>query len=114
MTINGSRSSDRPALTLKGMRMKTDFYITIDNDGKNARITRNASRTESYHICFPVRLNIPDVYFERPQLSATIAFEERDQPPSIAAADVLDIERVLKDTTGFQLNIAVEHPSEEQ
>lgn len=92
--------------------MKTTKWITIDCDGKNARITSRATRTEPYEICFPITMNIPPAYFVRPVFSAKVTIPAPDL--YIEDAVIECAHDAILEATGIEFKISVERPNEEE
>lgn len=91
--------------------MKARKYITIDSDGKNAKITTKAARVEPWEICFPIEIKIPDSYFQRPMLSASVDFPDVDK--IISSADVTAMREAVLEATGISLTIEPIHQGED-
>ena len=90
--------------------MKSTMFLTIDCDGKNARVTKRPVAVEPYQVCVRLSVDIPDAYFERPQFNAEIKLPEPSEPiPS--AVDVSAAEDSLREATGMNIQLVVA-PSE--
>lgn len=91
--------------------MKATKYITIDCDGKYARMTAKAVRVEPWEVCFPLEINIPDSYFQRPALSAKVEFEDFD--PLITEVQAEGVREAVLEATGMTLQVTVQHRVDE-
>ena len=92
--------------------MKSTFWITVDRKGKNAKLSKNCRRVEPWEICFPLEINIPDSYFDRPQLEATVSFDDYENV--ISKIDTQGLAETINEATGIALNIKCVAPESEQ
>jgi len=88
--------------------MKCTKWVTIDCDGKNAKFTSKPCAVEPWQICFPLELNIPDSYFERPKLSASVSFDEYETV--VTEVEAQGVSDAIKEITGLTLQIKCDPP----
>lgn len=90
--------------------MKCTKYITVDCDGKYAKLTSKRTSVKPYEVCFPLTIEIHDSYFERPTLSAKVTFPERET--LIEDVDIEGVREAILETTGINLSISLEEIKE--
>lgn len=93
--------------------MKTALYLTIACDGKGAKVTKNRPTVEPYEACVYLNIEIPDQYFERPQLLADITVPPMDGDNPVIAVCEGDIASAVKEATGLNMNITVVHEEQQ-
>lgn len=89
--------------------MKTTKYLTIDNDGRNPKITSKPTGCEPWQAQIRLSIEIPDAYFTRPALSAEITLPARDVTTVSAEVQNL-IKDAVEKTTGHRLILTVLGP----
>jgi len=86
--------------------MRTTCYLTVDNDGKNIRATKSAVRLEPWQASVRVVLEIPDAYFERPQIEVVVEVPEPAETPA-PTIDVSVAEEALRQATGHNVTVKI-------
>lgn len=86
--------------------MKTVKYLTIESDGKCARITNSPTACRSYQVCIRLDLEVPDAYFNRPQFVVVVNMPEPGAP-IFSEADVSSAEEAIKQATGMNIQLTI-------
>lgn len=92
--------------------MRTTKYLTIESDGKCARITNSPTTCKPHQVCIRLDLGVPDAYFNRPQFVAAVNMPEPGAP-IFSQADVSNAEEAIKQATGMNIQLTIAPETEE-
>lgn len=87
-------------------------YVTINRQGKQARITGRPGAVQPNEVCIRLDLEIPDAYFNRPHFTVTLEIPEPDEPFS-ALVEAEAARDAIIEATGLNVTVTVEPPEKE-
>lgn len=88
--------------------MKKDFYLIVNSNG-TTKTTKNRPGLNWNEIAIKVKLEIPDMLFQKPQLHASIVVPESAASPKEVDVDVQDnIKNAIEAATGLEVRISIE------
>jgi hypothetical protein len=101
--------------------MKTERYLIISSKESNwtegeyicngFRVTKTKPSLRANEVAIKIELDVPDMLFQRPQLSAKIKVsEDRVSAPVIDATVIDNIQETIKQQHGIDLTIALVEP----
>jgi hypothetical protein len=102
--------------------MIIDKYLVITaKEGRyggftgSARLVEKSPKLRGDEISLRLKLDVPDAFFQRPQLEASISVPATEMQKSKITTAVADnVEKVIKAVTGLTMSVSiVEHPEEE-
>lgn len=93
--------------------MKTTAYLTINSNGK-MRATKSQTDMKYNEIQVLVTINIPDEFFTRPILQATITVDKKLMPKAQPMDLIIKTKKQIEESTGATINMVVEEIIEKE
>ena len=92
--------------------MKIKFYLIVKRNG-SVRTTKNQPGIEWDEIFMECNLNIGDKLFQRPMLTANIEISDAQMPVNLDVSVVGEIENVIQERTGYEVQLHIVEPNKE-
>lgn len=88
--------------------MKTHFYIKVNRTG-TVSVSKNRPNLDFDQVAVQCHLELPDVLFQKPQITAQIQVpENKVQPFTIDADTSNNVKDAIETATGLQVKLSVE------
>lgn len=88
--------------------MKTSFYITVTNTG-TVKTTKNRPGLNWNEVAVLCNLELPDMLFKKPQISASIIVSDKDAAPFTIDADTSNnVRDAIEAATGMEVRLTIE------
>src|SRR3954469_20044086 len=98
-------------ICLKLENMKTKCYLKINSNG-SVSITKSKPDVNFDQVAVCLDLELPDILFKKPQITATIRVEENDVTPLVINAETANnVKDAIETITGIKVLLKVENPS---
>lgn len=90
--------------------MKTKFYLKVNQSG-SVSTSKGKPNLDWDQVAILVNVELPDVLFQKPQITASINVgSENVTPFLIDAATVDNVKDAIQTATGLQVKITLEQP----
>ncbi|MEO6522223.1 MAG: hypothetical protein ABIN91_11135 [Mucilaginibacter sp.] len=90
--------------------MKTKFYLKVNSNG-SVNTTKSRPDLRFDEVAILVNVELPDLLFQKPQITATIAVSDENITPfTIDAITVDNVKDAIETATGIQVKLSIEQP----
>lgn len=90
--------------------MKTSFFLKVNHKGA-VNVTKTAPYLSNNEVSVYITVELPDVLFKKPQISANIKVDEKNVQPFTIDADTLNnVKDAIELSTGMDITIKLENP----
>ena len=92
--------------------MKTDFFLTINARG-GVKTTKNRPNLDWDEVSIKMNMEVPDMLFKKPQLTASILIPESAAVPKEIDVEMQDnIQSAIESATGLNVKLSIQDESE--
>lgn len=90
--------------------MKTKFYLRVNSNG-SVGLTKSRPDLTFDQVAVCVELELPDILFKKPQITASIKVDHADVTPLIIDAETANnVKEAIETITGIKVLLKVENP----
>lgn len=88
--------------------MKTDFYLTVNSRG-GVKTTKNRPNVDWDEVSIKMNMDIPDMLFKKPQLTASISIPDSAATPKEIDVQMQDnIQNAIESATGLNVRLTIQ------
>jgi len=92
--------------------MKTDFFLTINSRG-GVKTTKNRPGLDFDEVAIKMTMEVPDMLFKKPQLTASIIIPESAATPKEIDVEMRDnIQDAIETVTGMEVKLTIQSEGE--
>lgn len=92
--------------------MKSNFYLTVNSRG-GVKVTKNRPNVDFDEISIRMDLDVPDMLFKKPQLTASITIPESAAVPKEIDVEMQDnIQNAIETATGLNVRLTIQKEEE--
>lgn len=94
--------------------MKTQFYLKVTKNG-SVNTTKTRPDLKFDEVAVLVNVELPDILFQKPQITATIAVPSDNVTPYMLTAETADnVKNAIETATGINVKLTIGEPDDEQ
>lgn len=92
--------------------MKTKCYLKISANG-SVSVSKGRPNIDFDQVAVGIDIELPDVLFKKPQITASIKVDEADAAPLLISAETVNnVKDAIETITGIKVLLRVEQPTE--
>lgn len=94
--------------------MKIAFYLKVGQNG-SVSVSKGKPNLDWDQVAIQCNLELPDMLFKKPQITASIVVNEKNVRPFDITAETADnVKQAIEQATGIQVKLSIEDNREDQ